>query len=242
MPTATQKARDPTKALKRLREHVSSVDSNFTMAVAFHEVWRPTAQDAGLHGRMGQSYASQAFLIIRAALRREMLLALMRIWDTTNGVHSLHQIFDALEDASTWKALVAHRTNGTQDRYMVESMSSHLADAKNEALLSYRKYCKGGTHHDAYRKLRTLRHVNLAHTQSPTTDAATMDPADGEVSEFYEETGRIASKLMSVVKAIAIDYQDTTGVYAHYARLFWANARGETTQGHPNYRGPTSAA
>ena len=242
MPPATQITRDPVKALEGLREHVSSVNSNFTMAVAFHEVWRPTAQDAELHGRMGKSYASQAFLIIRAALRREMLLGLMRIWDTTTGVHSLKPVFCALEDARTWEALTTRRTSTIQDRYIVESISSQLLEAKNDALLSYRKYCKGGTHYEAYRRLRTLRHVNLAHTQSPTSDAASMDPADDEVSEFYEETSRITSKLMSIVQATAIDYQDTTSVYAHYARLFWANARGEATPGHPSFRGPTSAA
>jgi hypothetical protein len=39
------------------------------------------AYDKDLHSRMGQSYASQAFLVIRMALRRETLLALMRLWD-----------------------------------------------------------------------------------------------------------------------------------------------------------------
>lgn len=51
------------------------------MAIMFHEVWKPATYDESLHNRMGVSYATNAFHIVRAALRREMLLALMRLWD-----------------------------------------------------------------------------------------------------------------------------------------------------------------
>jgi AbiU2 len=60
---------------------VTAAQEEFDMAVAYHEVWKPAAYDNDLHSRMGQSYASQAFFVTRAALRREMMLALMRIWD-----------------------------------------------------------------------------------------------------------------------------------------------------------------
>ena len=51
------------------------------MAIAFHEVWKPAAYDKSLHERMGVSLATNAFHVVQAALRREMLLALMRLWD-----------------------------------------------------------------------------------------------------------------------------------------------------------------
>ena len=64
-----------------LKKMVTAAQEEFDMAVTYHEVWKPAAYDKDLHSRMGQSYASQAFLVTRAALRREMMLALMRLWD-----------------------------------------------------------------------------------------------------------------------------------------------------------------
>src|SRR5579863_10450398 len=65
-----------------LKEHVTAAQQEFDLAVAFHEVWKPMAYDKDLLNRMGTSYATQAFAVVRTALRREMLLAMMRLWDT----------------------------------------------------------------------------------------------------------------------------------------------------------------
>ena len=64
-----------------LREKVTAAQQEFDMAVTFHEVWKPATYDQDLHSRMGKSYASQAFLVTRTALRREMVLALNRAGD-----------------------------------------------------------------------------------------------------------------------------------------------------------------
>ncbi|MDA3877709.1 MAG: hypothetical protein PF483_11555 [Halothiobacillus sp.] len=223
------------KQLKLVKSYAASVDSNFTLAVAFHEVWKPTAYDQDLHQRMGSSYAGQAFLIVRTALRREMLLSLMRIWDTTSGAHSVSKIVATLRDPHTWSTLVDDRTNklGLQD--VVEEVAQHLDTEWKDVLRTYKKYSKGGSHYDAFVRLRNLRHGSLAHTQSPSAGAAGADPTDAEVSQFYEDTGDIAKKVMSIVNATAINYSDTSGVYSHYAKFFWINARGEKTEGHPNY-------
>lgn len=67
-----------------LREKVTAAQQEFDMAVMFHEVWKPAAYDTDLHSRMGNSYASQAFLVTRTALRREMVLALVRVGTQTS--------------------------------------------------------------------------------------------------------------------------------------------------------------
>ncbi len=62
-----------------MRKLVTAAMEEFNMAVTFHEVWKPTVHDKDLHSRMGRSFATHAFLTIRTALRREMVLALARI-------------------------------------------------------------------------------------------------------------------------------------------------------------------
>ena len=65
-----------------LKAAVDAARHEFDMAITFHEIWKPAAYDKDLHERMGNSYATNAFHAVRASLRREMLLALMRLWDT----------------------------------------------------------------------------------------------------------------------------------------------------------------
>ena len=61
--------------IKDLRAEVRAALQEFNMAIAFHEVWKPAAYDKSLHERMGVSLATNAFHVVQAALRREMLLA-----------------------------------------------------------------------------------------------------------------------------------------------------------------------
>ena len=62
-----------------LQQKVTAAQEEFDMAVTFHEIWKPAAYDQELHSRLGKSYATQAFLVTRTALRREMVLALVRL-------------------------------------------------------------------------------------------------------------------------------------------------------------------
>jgi hypothetical protein len=63
-----------------LKQKVTAAQQEFDMAITFHEIWKPAAYDRELHGRFGKSYATQAFLVTRTALRREMVLALTAIY------------------------------------------------------------------------------------------------------------------------------------------------------------------
>src|SRR5207302_7152020 len=79
-----------------LRRQVKAADEEFHIALAFHEAWKPAAYDTALHERIGRSYAAHTFRVIAAALRREMLLALMRLWDKHSGALRMKSVGDAL--------------------------------------------------------------------------------------------------------------------------------------------------
>ena len=65
----------------RLRASVAAAREEFDLAVVFHEAWKPAAYDEDLRKRMGVSFATNAFHVVRVALRREMWLTLTRLWD-----------------------------------------------------------------------------------------------------------------------------------------------------------------
>jgi hypothetical protein len=56
---------------------------------------------------MGVSYATNAFRVIVTALRREVLLALMRLWDKNRGTVRIERIAKMLSDEHVIDTLAA---------------------------------------------------------------------------------------------------------------------------------------
>ena len=92
-----------------LRAKVKAAQQEFDMAVTFHELWKPAAYDENLHKRMGVSYATNAFHVMRIALRREMLLALMQLWDRSPDAIGMESIARTLRDKQVINTLVVAR-------------------------------------------------------------------------------------------------------------------------------------
>lgn len=221
-----------------LREKVTAAQQEFDMAMMFHETWKPAAYDGHLHSRMGQSYASQAFLVARTALRREMVLALMRLWDTNPKAVRIQWITSVLRERTVIDALAKDRVDRIFLPESIDLMINDLATRAAEAVRLIHKYMEGGSHAAVLKKLRALRHERLAHRQLAPTTAPGVSATDEEIEEFYQDNSKIVHILLSVVNAIAYDPEDAAKVYRHYAGHFWAAARGERTAGHPNYRPP----
>jgi hypothetical protein len=154
-----------------LQEKVSAAQEEFDMAVAFHEVWKPTAYDQNLHSRLGNSYATQAFLIIRTALRREMLLALMRLWDKNKQSIGMQSVWVTLREKEVMEAFVQDRAKSFGLLDVIGHLREDLGKKVTEALLLISKYMEGGTHHALFEKLLTMRHERLAHRQRTPSDS-----------------------------------------------------------------------
>ena len=225
-----------TTNIKIMCNALTAVENNIDMATAFHEVWKPTTYDEKLLARMSVSYATQAFLVIKAALRREMLLALMRIWDTTKSAHSLNIIIPKLRDQETWKALIIKRSDQTRHTSIAQQIVSQMNKNKDLVLELYSTYADHGTKEDIFKQLIKLRHGNLAHTQAIEAKGPEIDPMDEHIDTFYKDTAILVSKLLSLINGEAKNPDDTRNVYAHYAKLFWVGVRGENTEGHPDFK------
>lgn len=233
---------DSDKNIEQMREYLIAVENNIDMATAFYEVWRPTTYDEDLLARMSVSYATQAFMIIKVALRREMLLALMRIWDTQNSAHSLKFIIQKLGDQETWDALIIKRSNQSGHDFIAQQIASQMNKNKDQVLELYSTYAENGTKKEVYKQLIMLRHGNLAHTQAIEAKGPNIDPMDEHIDAFYKDTAILVSKLLSLINGEAKNADDTRNVYAHYAKQFWVGVRGENTEGHPNFKQIVSGA
>ena len=85
--------------VRQLRGQVKAADEEFHIALAFHEAWKPAAYDQALHERIGWSYAANTFRVIAAALRREMLLALIRLWDSDPRSVRMRAVGESLQNS-----------------------------------------------------------------------------------------------------------------------------------------------
>lgn len=233
--------------LEKMNRTVDALLQECELAVMFHETWRPTAHDAELHDRIGTSYAAHAFQIIRLSLRRELLLALSRLWDKNPDAARMNLIAANLRDPILFDALVQSRAQRFRSgsKFASEALRKALTEKRNQILNLINKYSQGGKAFQVWENLKTLRNEHLAHRQIPNTPVVEggepyVWATDDEVEALYLDSLEIVSLALSLVQGVGLDFSDTSRVYKHHAKFFWASARGERTEGHPNYRPPMS--
>ncbi|MGZ0008307.1 AbiU2 domain-containing protein [Burkholderia gladioli] len=246
--------------IEGLKKIVDTARQEIELAVMFHETWRPAAYDTGLHTRIGTSYAAHAFQIIRLSLRRELLLALTRVWDTNKRAVRMSLVADRLRDKNFFEALVQYRAEriGLRSSFAPDAMRKALTPKRDQILELIGKYSANGTAFEVFEKLKMLRHQHLAHRQLPKAPVAPAGPdtppqqdeqgtppvwaTDDEIETFYQDNLEIMRLLLSLVQGLAFDLSEATDVYKHHAKYFWASARGERTEGHPDYHPPPSGS
>jgi acyl-homoserine lactone acylase PvdQ len=205
-----------------LRAHVRAAEDEFNLAVVLHEAWRPAAYDADLHGRMGVSYATHTFRAIATALRREVLLALVRLWDKDTRAVRLSEIGVELRDHNfrLVDVLAAERAARFKDAQIAAEMREDMRARAKEVTDLIGDYSKGGQNETIVKALTTLRHQRLAHRQVEPASASGPDITDEEIESFYEDNLKIIRLLLSLVCADSSDPEDTAKVYRHYASFF----------------------
>jgi len=232
--------RDLSAEINQVKDAVKAAEGEIALAIMFHETWKPTAYDEGLHDRLGDSFATHSFQIVRMSLRREMLLALLRLWDTNVAALRMTAIADKLRDKTFFEALVAVRASsiGLSSVGVADAMRNALKPKKEAVVKLVGKYKDGSGKH-VLENLRTLRNERLAHRQIAPASPSMADATDEEIEAFYSDNLELVRLLLSLVCATAFDLTEAAEVYRHHAKFFWASVRGERTKGHPNYRRPS---
>jgi hypothetical protein len=207
--------------IAKLQAKVTAAQQEFDLAVAFHEVWKPTAYDQDLHGRLGVSYATQAFRVIRTALRRELILALIRLWDKDGRAIGIECIANALGKKEVIDALTLARVDQSSDIF--EAMRADLSEKADNVISLVNKYIKDdGEGNAVYKRLRSLRNERLAHRQVETEARATgATTTDEEIEKFYQDNSKLVHILLGIFNAMAYDPEDTAKVFEVYANHFW---------------------
>jgi hypothetical protein len=246
-----------------LRAKVSTADEEFHVAMACHEAWKPAAYDRDLHQRLGTSYAANTFKLIRQVLRREMVLALWRLWDNDTQAIRLGAIANALGNKRIMDALASacaaqwgnHQPLVICDNIPAEDQADFVEALRQsdiefgrqqgeklrlratEAIEIIRRYQEGGERHATLETLTTLRHQQLAHRQVNRTAIDTGDPDtfDERIEAFYQDMSKLIHLLRLVVENVSYNPEETAEIFHKNATLFWAGVRGERTEGHPNY-------
>ena len=207
-----------------LRAKVKAAVREYDTVIQFHESWRIAAHDKALHGRVSHSFAGQTFLIIRRALRREMLLGLSRLWDHRTEAIKIISIADDLENPTILDSLLPNT-----------SIYAEARDQAAEAVTLIRRYEKGGSSHSTLSRLRKLRNQHLAHHQITAKPIGVVEEEEIEkhMDDLYADSATLIRLLEHVVERTAYDPREAAGVYEFYAKLFWESVTSERSEGHP---------
>jgi hypothetical protein len=242
-----------------LKGKVAAFRDEVESLIAFHEAWRPMVADAALRQRMGNSYATHTFEIIRIALRREVMMGLTRLWDNNRWAVSLKNIGNCLRDKRVVEALVMESVNnwgrlssddappslaepniGTikpEREWIKGSMAGTLQPQIDRALAIIDKYQDGGSGFATRKHLEGLRDKWLAHREVKSGVPAALDRTDEEIEAYYQDMLALVEALTHAVDKAAYDPSETADVRKTYARYFWNGVRSERMEGHPDYRG-----
>jgi hypothetical protein len=175
--------------VENLRTKVRAAVAEYDESVAYHETWRIASNDAALHKRVGHSFAGNTFLVVRKALRRELILSLARLWDTQTGTVKMHSIADDLETPAVLNALWPDSPIYQEPRRMAAEAASVI-----------REHEKGGSNYAALDSVRTLRNQHLAHRQTSRVGTIQEDKLQEEVERLYQVSARLISHLEHVVE------------------------------------------
>jgi AbiU2 len=188
---------------------------------------------------MSHCYAGKTFLVVRTALRREVLLALMRVWDRSQNAIRMDFIRGSIATKRIIELLAKQRAGQLGLPEEADAMAKDLASAANKAVKLIDKYSKGGAKWPVIEQLQRLRHERLAHRQTDLKVQPELLAKD--IEAFYVDTAELVKLLSSVVIANAYEAEDLAEVCRHDAKYFWDGALSEHTEGHPSYHPPRTA-
>jgi len=245
---------------------VQAVHEELHQASDYHEAWRPTVYDNDVRASMGKSYATNTYEVIRQALRREMVLALMRVWDTNPRAVRLSLIGSELRDREVVEALVKEQGEAFLDvqpsgRFRAEDTPEERAavaeairlhrDRKaaefterstrkpiRDALEIIARYQSGGSGFEILERLKHIRHTRLAHRQLAFASPSPIENIDEKIDGMFQDMLELAHQLRLGVQGIHYEPDATAKIQAGYARLFWRGVRSERIEGHPDYQPP----
>ncbi len=212
-----------------LRAKARAAHEEFDTAQACHEAWKPAAYDEALHERIGRSFAANTFIVLRQALRREMLLALMRLWDNNSQAVGMKSIANSLQDKRIMDALAAEceaQGGGLGDADVLGKFGREQSDALRqramEAIAIIDTYTDGGSRYSTYKKLKRLRDEHLAYRQVTPTPAEVVgaDTTDEEIENFYQDMSRLIRLLRGSVEDTDYNPEETAKLRRRHAALF----------------------
>lgn len=234
----------PTPKLELLTKLVRSIERETEQAISLYEAYKPAASNRALIERYNDSYAAWTFNTIRESLHRELVLTLIRLWDTRTDVASIPAVMERLESDSTVSALcreaagsAARLAKGScilNDNPEIAALIRQKITASIPDEMTQRNKQKRrqlSTLRGLYTRacklpelgsLRRHRHQVLAHTALDASRTMSLRPAKwGDEQVVLRATVSVAQQLSLVVDDHDPSLRDLPSIYRRYAAHYW---------------------
>ncbi len=246
--------------IEALGRKTRAVVEEFDSVIMFHETWKPSAFDQAVLGQMGKSYATHAFHIIRAALRREVVLGISRLWDAHPNSDSFRSITIMLQNGRLIDALAAEREADYRDSPI--NLVNRLRGGERKSFIKFicetktrdaplegvkfraqvkdvldliESYDRDLTFQKTLCLIKNVRDKRLAHRDKKAASTTGTDILDSQVEDLYQKMFALLRMLRLATENASYDPLKTARIHAQYAQLFWRSVKGEKTPGHPDY-------
>jgi len=189
--------------ISALKASVQTAKEDLTAALAFYEAWKPVASDEQLLAKLKQSPVATTILTIRLALKREMLLALDRLWQ------NMERASRSIKSRDVLSALTKERSSKPAMQAVVRrQLAQHLA-ASTAMLDNYASdYAKATL--DRWLTASSLRTSDLA-----------ADMEASEIGKLVADLRELTSRLSSLALGECDDFLDVAQQYSDMSLQFW---------------------
>ncbi len=187
---------------------------------SLHEHWKPAAYDETIFSRFNNTYAGHSFNVIRVALRREVVLGLLRLWDSKPRTFNMRLISENLRDDGLYDCVLSH----IRDAFMPSPDCRAEYRAKRTRLCDLITDTQGESS-NKWKCLFKIRNEHLAHRntggQPKLVAVASGDKEDTAVEWLYNRSAKIVEDLLAVTNGHTYSFSVAAGVDNLYAGYFW---------------------
>ena len=217
--------------IAELRHRLDLTWQDLMTAVACFEIFRVAARDKTLLDRLGKSFSTGAFNAIRNSLYREVVLALMRIWDKSpkNNLRMEEIILNL-----TRSEVVASIKRRRREAFGDMGHNADAAEAQVEREIRQIKFIQNrimrGSLRNAFKALEKHRNEFLAHSTLGRSSASEIRDVVYGDERYLLRWSAILSKKLNLLLDLHTSPRSDFRDFKIAAKCFWGPVRAETVE------------
>jgi len=200
--------------LDKVGQQVRDLVRDSSYAIRVNAMWQ-RGRNPDLTRSLQHSDATEGFTVIRNSLHFDLIMALIRLHDSTKNTSSIPRVVETLSNSAVCNMLISD-IEGPRPTARAKKDGLHAKRLLRKAAAEARHLQTDST----LTALKELRNRHLAHTATEKIDHKAKY---GDESAILEISIAIVDKLAKVILGENCSWKKSSRIWSKHADAFWAN-------------------